>query len=102
MITPMSRAAAAQLETSIGDALYKCAGNGMFRRAVSVILDYISAGLCVDLLADLEDLIAGELEEGRNITAAELDEEAHAERCTTVDEINATYGPKDGKKVHRP
>jgi hypothetical protein len=99
MITPMSRAAAAQLETSIGDALYKCAGNGMFRRAVSVVLDYISAGLCVDLLADLEDLVAGELEEGRNITAAELDEEA---TCMTVEDINATYGPKDGRKVHRP
>lgn len=99
MITPISRAAAAELENSIGDALYRCTGNGMFRRAVSVILDYVAAGLCVDLLADLQDLEAGKLEEGRNITAAELDEEAH---CMTVEEINATYGPKNGKEIRRP
>lgn len=89
MITPMSRAAAAQLETSIGDALYKCAGRGKFRRAVSVFLDYISAGLCVDLLADLEDLAADTLEEGRSITAEELDEDAKA---YTTDQLNHMFG----------
>lgn len=98
MISPMSRAAAAQLEASIGDALYRCTGNGRFRVAVSVILDYISAGLCVDLLADLEDLAAGELEEGRAITAEELDDEAPA---MTVEQLNDTINP-NWRKENRP
>jgi hypothetical protein len=95
----MSVKEAAELECSIINTVGTLFKDGKGAEAVSVMLDYVAAGFCIDMLEDLEDLKADEKGTNAENSAAAINPDAKVE--LTARELRETYG--DGwEKVPRP
>lgn len=98
MIYPISVKEAAELECSIINTVGSLFKDGKGGEAVSVMLDYVAAGFCVDMLADLEDLRSDAERNDAENRAAAINPEAKV--TLTARELRERYG--DGwEKVPR-
>lgn len=98
MIYPISVKEAAELECSIINNVGSLFKKGKGAEAVSIMLDYVAAGFCLDMLEDLEDLDTEAEESSAENRAAAIDPEAKVE--LSARELRERYG--DGwEKVPR-